>query len=102
VRYTNINENMLTKRKIFFFIFSLIGFFDFRTPKYLIRDPEIFKQISVKDFESFEDREVFIKPEVDSLFGNSILCLRGKKWHDMRAILSPGFTGMRQLFINRQ
>lgn len=67
---------------------------------YLIRDPEIFKQIAIKDFESFEDRRFFLNPEVDSLFGNSILCLSGRKWHDMRATLSPAFTGykMRLMF----
>lgn len=73
--------------------FSLIGFFDFMTPMYLIRCPEIFKQISIKDFGSFEDRRFFIDPEVDSLFKNTLLCMKGKKWHDMRATLSPAFSG---------
>lgn len=81
------------------FASSVIGFFDFLTPMYLIRDAEIFKQIAIKDFESFEDRRPFINPEMDSLFGNSILCLKGRKWHDMRATLSPAFSGYKMRFM---
>lgn len=38
--------------------------------------------------------------QVDILFGNSLFLLKGAKWRDMRATLSPAFTGskMRQMF----
>lgn len=38
--------------------------------------------------------------QVDVLFGNSLFQLKGAKWRDMRATLSPAFTGlkMRQMF----
>lgn len=37
---------------------------------------------------------------MDILFGNSLFLLKGAKWRDMRATLSPAFTGskMRQMF----
>lgn len=37
---------------------------------------------------------------MDELFGNSLISLRGEKWRQMRATLSPAFTGskMRQMF----
>lgn len=78
----------------------LIGYFDFMTPQYMIRDPQIVKQISVKDFDSFEDHKFLIDPEIDTLFGNTVFLMRGKKWRDMRATLSPAFTGskMRLMF----
>lgn len=63
-----------------------------------IRDPELIKQITVKDFEHFLDHRSLI--EVGPLFGKSLFMLTGQKWRDMRATLSPAFTGskMRQMF----
>lgn len=70
------------------------------TPIYLIRDPEVYKQISIKGFDSFEDHKFIIDSEVDSLFGQTLFLMKGEKWRDMRATLSPAFTGskMRLMF----
>lgn len=70
------------------------------TPVYFVRDPQLFKQIAVKDFESFEDHKFVLEPEADSLIGNTVFMMRGKTWRQMRATLSPAFTGskMRQMF----
>lgn len=70
------------------------------TPVYLVRDPQLFKQIAIKDFESFEDHKFVLEPEADSLIGNTVFMMRGKKWRQMRATLSPAFTGskMRLMF----
>lgn len=70
------------------------------TPIYLIRDPEIFKHISIKEFDSFEDHKFLIDSEVDSLFGQTLFLMKGEKWRDMRTTLSPAFTGskMRLMF----
>lgn len=56
--------------------------------------------MTIKDFDHFENRDVLIKPESDSIMGNSLVLLSGKKWHDMRSTLSPAFTGakMRIMF----
>jgi len=37
---------------------------------------------------------------VDRIFGKSLFCLLGQKWRDMRATLSPIFTGskMKSMF----
>lgn len=68
--------------------------------QYFIRDPEIFKQITIKDFDHFEDRRSFINENGDELWDNILLSLHGEKWRQMRATLSPAFTGskMRQMF----
>lgn len=80
--------------------FRIFGMFDFRKPMYFIRDPEMVKQLAVKDFDHFEDHRSFVDDDVDALFGNSLFMLHGEKWRDMRATLSPAFTGskMRQMF----
>ncbi|XP_059610586.1 probable cytochrome P450 9f2 [Phlebotomus argentipes] len=72
---------------------KLMGYFDFRDPVVLIFDPDILKRLAVKEFESFPDHRVFFSEDFDPLFGNSIFSLTGQKWKDMRATLSPAFTG---------
>lgn len=62
------------------------------TPVYFLRDPELFKQIAIKDFDHFEDHKFVLEPEADSLIGNTVFMMRGQKWREMRATLSPAFT----------
>lgn len=78
----------------------IIGIFDFLTPIYFVRDPELIKKLTVKEFDHFPDHQQFIKPENDPIMGNLLTALGGQKWRDMRSTLSPAFTGskMRQMF----
>ncbi|XP_058837437.1 probable cytochrome P450 9f2 [Topomyia yanbarensis] len=84
---------------------KVLGLFDTTTPMFVIRDPELIKRIGVKDFDHFVDhRPIFgTSEEIDNphaLFGKSLFAMNGQKWRDMRATLSPAFTGskMRQMF----
>uniref|UniRef100_A0A1L8E4F7 Putative cytochrome n=1 Tax=Nyssomyia neivai TaxID=330878 RepID=A0A1L8E4F7_9DIPT len=72
---------------------KLVGILDFRDPVVVVLDPEILKHLAVKEFDSFSDHKVIIKEESDPLFSNSLFALQGQKWRDMRATLSPAFTG---------
>lgn len=69
-------------------------------PVYLIRDPELIKQISIKDFDNFVNHRLQIDEDSEPLFGRNLFAMRDQKWRDMRATLSPAFTGskMRQMF----
>lgn len=69
-------------------------------PTYFVRDLDLIKQIAVKDFDHFQDHVALIDEQMDALFGNSLFMMKGQKWRDMRATLSPAFTGskMRQMF----
>jgi len=94
-RTTDFLQNLYKKfpnKKIF-------GMFDFRQPFFFLRDPEIIKQLTVKDFDHFQDRCMFIDDADDMIFGKSLPMLRGRNWRDMRATFSPAFTvsKMRQL-----
>ncbi|XP_058837419.1 probable cytochrome P450 9f2 isoform X1 [Topomyia yanbarensis] len=85
---------------------KIIGLFDFLKPVMMIRDVDAIKQMGVKDFDHFSDHTPFFTSSDvedgagESLFGNSLVLLCGQKWRDMRATLSPAFTGsrMRQMF----
>ncbi|XP_065080349.1 cytochrome P450 9e2-like [Ochlerotatus camptorhynchus] len=80
------------------------GLYDVNIPMFVICDPELIKRIAVKDFDHFMDhRPVFGASESDHpnlLFEKSLIGLTGQKWRNMRATLSPAFTGskMRQMF----
>ncbi|KAL7727133.1 hypothetical protein ACLKA6_016093 [Drosophila palustris] len=82
------------------------GFFELRKPLLMIRDPELIKQITIKDFDYFlNHRNIFgvdneDPHEMDNLFSSSLFSLRDSRWKDMRSTLSPAFTGskMRQMF----
>lgn len=70
-----------------------VGLFEMRSPVVLIRDPQLLKYLTVKVFDHFMNHKPFIQEDTDPLFGNMLSVLSGQKWKDMRATLSPAFTG---------
>ncbi|KAL3273876.1 hypothetical protein HHI36_015302 [Cryptolaemus montrouzieri] len=77
------------------------GLFQFTTPVLMLKDLELIKELCVKDFEYFLDHSAFLKEDTDPLWSKNLFALTGQKWRDMRATLSPSFTGskMRQMFM---
>ncbi|XP_026324875.1 cytochrome P450 9e2-like [Hyposmocoma kahamanoa] len=68
------------------------GLFTFATPTLMVRDIELIKKITIKDFESFLDHNTVINEKNDPLFGRNLVSLKGHEWKDMRSTLSPAFT----------
>ncbi|XP_034939877.1 cytochrome P450 9e2-like [Chelonus insularis] len=69
-----------------------VGAYDLYRPMVLIRDPELIKDVTVKHFENFVDRRVFIDVDADPLFGGNLSALGGDRWREVRNLLSPTFT----------
>ncbi|XP_032682974.1 cytochrome P450 9e2-like [Odontomachus brunneus] len=69
-----------------------IGLMDMATPLVFIRDPELIRDVMVKDFEHFTDHQTFANEDIDPLFGKNVFSLRGNRWKEMRNTLSPSFT----------
>nr|UUB32699.1 cytochrome P450 CYP9AP1 [Dendroctonus valens] len=69
-------------------------------PAILLKDPDLIKQLAVKDFDYFTDR-INIAPseEADGLWSNNLLALKGKKWRDMKMLLSGAFTSSKMRFL---
>lgn len=67
---------------------------------FLVRDPEIIRQIGVKEFDHFMNHRQIFDTENGGLFSLSLFTMRDQKWKDMRSTLSPAFTGskMRLMF----
>ncbi|KAG8228713.1 hypothetical protein J437_LFUL009395 [Ladona fulva] len=68
------------------------GFFQGLQPSLLVKDPEIIKSILVMDFHTFTDKAFDVDEEINPLSSRSLANLKGKKWEDMRARLTPAFA----------
>nr|AVL92877.1 CYP450 [Locusta migratoria] len=72
------------------------GVYNFTMPLLMVRDPEIIRAVTVKDFDHFTDHVGFTtSSKANPLLKKMLFSLNGKEWHDMRATLSPAFTSMK-------
>ncbi|XP_065338787.1 probable cytochrome P450 6a13 [Cloeon dipterum] len=69
-----------------------IGYFRGRSPTLMIFDPELIKQIFIKDFSHFSDRGFQFNEETDPLRALNLFNLGGQRWREMRSKLVPTFT----------
>jgi cytochrome P450 family 9 len=72
----------------------------FTTPFLMLRDLELIKKVTVKDFDHFHDHLAFDNTKSDPLLSKSLVSLSGDSWRRMRATLSPAFTSskMRNMY----
>ena len=75
------------------------GVYRIDKPALLVRDPEIIKDILVKDFDNFHSRGIEHDERNEPLQAN-LFSLNGSKWRNLRVKLSPTFTAgkMRMMF----
>ncbi|XP_026324740.1 cytochrome P450 9e2-like [Hyposmocoma kahamanoa] len=71
------------------------GLYQYLVPTLIPRDPELIRQIIVRDFNAFSDRGVHIGTDCDPMFGRNLIMLRGSTWKSMRTVLSPAFSATR-------
>ncbi|XP_011705626.1 PREDICTED: cytochrome P450 9e2-like, partial [Wasmannia auropunctata] len=69
------------------------------SPAVLLRDPELIRDVLVKNFEHFPDHRSFLDESVEPLFTKNIFSLRGDRWREMRNTLSPSFTASKMKFM---
>ena len=67
------------------------GTYAFTSPRFLVRDPDIIKDVLVKDFSSFHDRGVYMNEDIEPLSAH-LFSLTGMKWRNLRVKLTPTFT----------
>jgi cytochrome P450 family 9 len=73
--------------------------FNFKQPAYVVIDPDLLKQIAVKDFDHFVNHNEALTG-ADRMFNKTLFALHNNEWRDMRATLSPIFTSskMKMMF----
>nr|XP_046472826.1 cytochrome P450 6j1-like isoform X4 [Neodiprion pinetum] len=69
----------------------LIGIYDRRTPVLIVRDPELVKDVMIKDFSTFSERGNPIHEKMEPLAAH-LFNLETKRWRSLRPKLSPLFT----------
>lgn len=83
---------------------NFIGIYDFGgKPSYLIRSPDLVKQLLITDHDAFADHKFPIEVEND-LFAHTLFGIRGSKWNELRsnvspAILNSALQGMHSLMV---
>lgn len=77
-----------------------VGFFEFSTPVILIRDPELVKSITIKNFDTFTNRRGFADESEDKFVSMELFSAKDENWHKVRNLISPSFTSskMRIMF----
>lgn len=69
----------------------IAGFYTMFEPSILITDLEFLKHVTVKDFNSFADRGLYVNEENEPITGH-LFSLAGDRWRFLRNKLSPTFT----------
>lgn len=77
---------------------SVFGIYEGANPVLMVAEPKLLKNILIKDFQSFTDLRTlqFGDPIIDRM----LFVQTGKKWREMKAILSPAFTSRKMKMIS--
>lgn len=71
---------------------NFIGIYDFGgKPSYLIRSPDLIKQLLITDHNHFGEHKFAFEIEND-LFAHKLFGMRGSKWNELRSNVSPAIT----------
>jgi len=65
------------------------GLYQLMQPILLLRDPELIKMVTVRDFEHFVDRQVPISEDAEPLFGKALFNLQGEQHIACTVFLLP-------------
>ena len=79
---------------------KLIGCLAVNRPYLVLRDPELIKQIMVKDFNHFADRSI-VDPELLNPASRTLFDIEGEAWKNMRTKLTPAFTSGKMKLMYR-
>ncbi|GFT88967.1 cytochrome P450 3A28, partial [Nephila pilipes] len=71
----------------------VIGSFEFSTPTLTVADPDLLRDIFVKDFHIFPHRRIFVSG--DPIGDKGVANLTGEDWKRIRTIITPAFTSKR-------
>ncbi|KAF5296439.1 hypothetical protein FQR65_LT01426 [Abscondita terminalis] len=69
-----------------------VGIYELFKPRLYVKDPELIKNILVKDFDHFVDHNRFLPTDGDPIWEKSLFTLQGNEWKRLRGIASPSFT----------
>lgn len=68
------------------------GIYIMGKPYLVLRNPNIIKTVTIRDFTNFDDRTFACDKNADAMSGNSLFILRNPAWRNIRNKLTPIFT----------
>ncbi|XP_001657205.2 cytochrome P450 9b2 [Aedes aegypti] len=71
----------------------IFGFYNYLSPVYYIRDPELIRKLWINEFNSFANHAYFLDESKDPILGNQLHLLKNEKWRQMRHTLTPVLSG---------
>lgn len=71
-----------------------VGIIQVRKPRLVVFEPELVKDVLIRNFSSFHDNQFsdMFDKESNPLFARNPFLLQGDEWKEMRTELTPGFT----------
>ncbi|CAH1395526.1 unnamed protein product [Nezara viridula] len=76
--------------------YGTVGFYTILSPMLLVTDPELVKDVLVKEFNKFHDTVMEMKKEVDPLLALNPFVAKGmEKWKELRSIQASNMTTVR-------
>jgi cytochrome P450 len=71
-----------------------VGIFQIRAPRLMVLEPELVKDVLIRNFKSFHDSEFgdMMDKDTDPLFARNPFLLKGDEWKEKRAEITPAFT----------
>lgn len=97
-RYASLPEHFMNMYKKFPGS-RYYGYFDFKKPAILLKDPELIRDVFVKSFDNFVNHETFVSDEMDPVIGSNLFSLKDDRWKEVRNTVTPSFTSARMKFI---
>lgn len=73
---------------------KVFGYYLGKTPVICITEPDLLKQIQIKDFQNFINRSGLFQPsrKPNDTLGQTLNNIKGLRWKKVRGILTPSFT----------
>lgn len=69
-----------------------VGFYEFSTPIIVLRDIDLIKSVTIKNFNSFINHQATVTKDLEPILGNMLFTLPDEKWRDRRNQLTSSFT----------